>query len=253
MYKSQLMTFGKPLLKAHKMSHTIFQIAAKNEPTLGSVRCVADLTVTRYQDQLWLKLENQTKEIPLEVRQLPIEATMTLDKEGFLFPQNVHTPVDQVTDLQWIPISEWLPVELPRSVFAGKGIHAHQYEIVPSSEEQQCHGLLTNAQLFYSFVIGTMKKRFGQLRFVVNLNNEVFVVGEQLPSLPGQTFWLEHELWLPAGYNFNLPWLKAIIGKSIQNNHPSYGVFLTDETWFILPKDDLVDVSRSTVRSQLNQ
>ena len=98
----------------------IIVLSQADKTALGSVRCLPGLQAAEEENFIWLRGIEAVENPDLRIRQLPGLHTFTLDAEDNLFPPGAVTPVAKLQPLKWVPLSEYITVQLPVSALPEK-------------------------------------------------------------------------------------------------------------------------------------
>ncbi|RYY51944.1 MAG: hypothetical protein EOO09_22590 [Chitinophagaceae bacterium] len=90
--------------------------------------------------------------------------------------------------------------------------------------------------------------RLNRLRFAVSSEGQVLVLGEPLPSVPGNSYYTVKNFLVPAGMEFEFP--IAPFMDRIKDLFPpdSMILFDTGSTWTAIPENYFVPARRSSIR-----
>lgn len=231
------------------MRYWIFQLAQKDKDSLGTVRCFPGLEAVVQEGQIWLRLPQLEQGIPLDIQRLPIEQTFVLDPSNLLFPKGKQTPIAKIGKLDWVPLIDFIPVSLPVSSIPGYAKESYLPQLIRSQEEQTLSGLRTSWASFYTYAIHAPQARLEVLSFAASDNGEVLLLGHPLPPIPGNAYWQQHDLLIPAGYHFDLPWIAPLLNKSLNRAGMHFILFDQKGQWSKVPKKAVLQVSRAAVRT----
>ncbi|MEM1318631.1 MAG: hypothetical protein AAGG75_00175 [Bacteroidota bacterium] len=202
----------------HQQSGTelILRLAASQLDSLGTLRHYTELRLAHDGDWLWLRGLPSTS-LPLAMQQLPAQARYRLDAEGLLFPLGQKTPTGRLPQLNWQPLPEALPVELPPSALPAE-IRTHcPVRLQPTDTPHPGFALCCQLQHWKSFGETAAQARLEQLRFAVSENNQVLIIGQPLPPLPGKEYWRRGQLLLPAGFDLEWPIIAPLLHDDAQS------------------------------------
>lgn len=230
------------------MKEIILTLVEADRDALASVRCMPGLQAAVDDGIIWIRGIPAAVKPALAIQQLPSIHTYKLDSENRLFPVGNVTPVGTLKQLKWIPIRELITVELPPSAMPGRLTQQHSVKLIPSSREEKTGALLTDLQTWHDYVETAPAVRLKQSHFAVSANNEVIIVGEPLPSLPGKTYSLKNNILLPAGYDFDPPVIGLLIAEQLSASKTILLLFDIDGSCQEIHLSSLMPSSRSAVR-----
>lgn len=197
---------------------------------------------------IWLRGISPEKAQQAEIRLLPSVQTYHMDEKGHLFPLGSLTPSRKLPPLLWEPIQSFVPLDIPDSAIPGKIEEAFVPEIVPSESEKEASALLTSMKDWLHFAERTSAIRLEKLLFAVSADQQVFIIGNPLPPIPGKAYWRDLDLLLPCGYNWAYPILTYSIQQHLNPEQQRILVFDHQAEWIGIDKQSFKQASRSAVR-----
>lgn len=230
------------------MKELIIVLSQADKAALGSVRCLPGLQAAEDEGFIWVRGINALDNIDLRIRQLPSLHTYTLDADNNLFPPGGLTPVAKLKPLKWVPVAEYITVQLPVSALPGKVSLQHLIKLMPSGRSQEGNVLLTDLATWQTYAETAPLVRLQQTRFAVSENNKVLIMGTPLPALPGKEYVLQDTLLLPCGFEFDPPVISELVIARLDPSKESLLLFDTDGTWEKVPKNAFVPSTRSAIR-----
>jgi hypothetical protein len=230
------------------MREFILKISKSNRNALGAVRCMQGLMLAEDELCIWLRGTETNMEMENQLQALPVQQRFELDNNGNMFLQQAATPVETLPELSWQKPEIFLPVELPASVMPGRVDSTISIRIVPTENIRESTGLLTTLEWWKKYAETAPAVRLARNRFAVSAKNEVMIVGKPLPSLPGKEYWSVNNIFLPAGYDFEIPLVAGFLRARL--NVAKDDIILFDEAgnWQCIGKTFFVEAKRSAVR-----
>jgi hypothetical protein len=171
-----------------------------------------------------------------------------MDEQENLFPAGGLTPVGRLKKLSWIPVKQFIEVKLPTSAIPGNLTQRYAVSMVTSTRLQEGQALITTLSLWKEYAHAAPEVRLGRLRFALSAHNEVLIMGSPLPAIPGKEYWMQEGMLLPAGFDFDIPWLAPLIAGKLNPLKDSIIKFNEDSSWAKIPKDAFMPATRSAVR-----
>jgi hypothetical protein len=226
----------------------VFEIDISQLPALGAARCIEGLMAASEGNTIWVKGIGAGWKEDAILRQLPVKRAYTLDEQQRLFALNAFTPSAVLPQLDWKPLSVFIPVSMPVSTMPGKTNATVAVKLVVSSGEKKGDALLTSLDTWKVYAETAPATRLARLRFAVSGKNEVLVIGHPLPALPGKEYWFSNDILLPCGMDWELPLMSPIIAKQL--NPSGDAILLLDENagWQSIMKTFFVPAKRSAAR-----
>lgn len=220
----------------------------KDRDALADIRLLQNVDVAVDASQIWLRSPLLNGGLDMEIRQLPLLETYILDGNELLYPLGGVTPIGKLKPLKWQSLTDFIPIELPVSVMPAVISDTVGINIVPSSKEQKAVALSTTAEAWLAYVSTAPEARLKCLKFAVSDVNELLVVGEPLPSIEGKTYWMRHNIFLPSGFDFELPIVSELIYQKENLQNQAFLLFNTEGVHHRIEELDFVLATRSAVR-----
>lgn len=230
------------------MQEFILKINKSNRNALGAVRCMQGLMVAEDEQYIWLRGTVANVEMENQLQALPVQQRFELDKNGNMFLQQAATPVETLPELSWQKPEIFLPVELPASAMPGIVESKISIRIVPTENIRESTGLLTTLDLWKRYAETAPAVRLNRNRFAVSGKNEVMIIGTPLPSLPGKEYWSVNDIFLPAGYDFEIPLVAGFLRAKLNVAKDEIILFDEEGNWQRIEKNFFVEAKRSAVR-----
>lgn len=230
------------------MQEYVFKLLEKDKDALGFVRCMDGLKVAEYDGYIWLRGISISAEIPLQLKQLPIKNTYTVNEHQQLFDIGKLVPIAQLQHLNWLSIASYITVEAPTAALPGVTNERTTIKLVASTEEKNSTALLTTLSIWKQYAETASAIRLAPLQFAVSENNEVLIIGTPLPPLPGKSFWQLGGLYLPDGYVFEFTMAASFINKQLNAKKDAILVFNTDGSYHRIDRSFFIPAKRSAIR-----
>lgn len=224
----------------------VITIALKDKELLGNVRTLPGLSSREVDDIIYVRGIPENPSI--RIKKLPTLNTYTLSKSGELFPIGKSTPVAVISDLQWIPLQEYIDVEPPVSALPGTTDRKYSMALLPSNSERKGTAILTTLDIWKNYAESAPDIRLEKLSFAVSEQKKVLIMGNPLPAIPGQEFWASERFLIPCGFDFEFPILKELFQKKFIQAHSDRILLSSDGNIEIIPDYNFVKATRSAIR-----
>lgn len=230
------------------LTERILVLAEAQRATLGTVRAQPGLRAAAdAAGQLWLRGLPATGLLPLALRQLPALASYAADAEGRLFPKDKPTPTGRLPHLAWQPLAAFSSLEIPTAALPGQPPAPVPIRLVSSAQVQPGAALLTTLAALAGYAETAPAVRLAGLRFAVSARGQALLLGTPLPPLPGQEYWSSAGLLLPAGFDFEVPLVAALLAGQ-RAAADDVLLFFSDGRYEAIVAAHLHPVTRSAVR-----
>jgi hypothetical protein len=230
------------------MRDILFKLHERDKASLGNIRCLTAVSAAKDGDDIWIRVVDNNSTVDSKLKQLPVKSTFTLDEKNQLFLTDAVTPVAVLKEMEWIPINEFIPVKAPVSNLPGKTNQKVDVTLIPSTVERRGNAVLTTLKTWKEYAESVSAVRLAVLKFAVSANNEVLVIGNPLPSLPGKEYWLYNNILLPCGYDFEVPFVSTFLNSNILSGNEGVILFNTNSKWQLIDESLFVEAKRSAIR-----
>jgi len=227
----------------------VIRLAEKYRKNLGTVRTLAGWKASSGAGLIWLRGPLDTGKLPVALAALPADANFLLDEHNRLFPLGKHTPVGVLPELKWLELADFLPLQLPVSALPGVPDTHVTLRLSRSGIVKEPAALLVSLADWQAYALTAPSIRLAALRFAVNEEGEVLVMGNPLPPVPGRGFGLRERLLLPAGLDFEPPVLGALVLQQLLPSPVDWLLFDAKGAYSRIPAAALVAAERSVIRA----
>jgi MoxR-vWA-beta-propeller ternary system domain bpX2 len=230
------------------MHELIFTLNIHDKDSLGNVRCIEGLEAAINENCIWLRGLYDTAGIDKHIKQLPTQHSYYIGENNLLFSPGSLTPVAVLPALEWLPVAEFITIEIPVAALPGQLHQPAMISIIPSTISKKGDALLTTLQQWKAYATSAPAIRLAQLQFAVSQKNEVLILGDPLPSIPGKEYWMTDNILLPNGYDFEIPMAASFISKKLNAQKDAVLLFDVTGAYEKIGLDFFVPAKRSAVR-----
>ncbi|HLK27047.1 MAG TPA: hypothetical protein VKT28_00595 [Puia sp.] len=231
------------------MHETIFVVDKRSEDSLSEIRCMEGISAAVEGNNLLLKYSNKISEADNKLLQLPVKKTFLVDDQHQLFEKDSMTPVSVLKELEWLPLTALLKVESQPFAMPAILAEKHTVKIVPSNTVVKSNALLTELNIFKNYAETSSAIRLQTLKFAASEKNQVLIIGNPLPPIPGTEYWQAYDMLIPCGYNFEIPFMSKAINDKINEKKDSVILFDVHGNYQKIDKNFFVQATRSAIRS----
>ena len=236
------------------MKEFVVILTEEDRNLLADIRTHPNLRASALTPLIWLRGIFSKEKLPLSIQKLPIQSIYIL-KDNLLFPLGSLTPLSKLPDLEWRLLTDFIPIELPKSAFPALVETTTIVRLVVSEQEQKGVALLSDFEEWFKYVENAPDIRLRRLKFAVAENGQVLVMGDILPPIPGRMFWQDEQILLPFGTAFEWAITARLLSKKYKLDKTALLLFDTTSMDSLEHKSpqriDLeyfVDCTRSAVR-----
>lgn len=231
------------------MQEFVLLLLKKHVVALGQLRRVQGIRVSEHSDgHIWLRGAMGKDQPEVIFRQLPLSQTFRLGANGEMYPPDGLTPVGKLPALDWKPIADFVPVALPKSALPATTLAQVPLQIVLSKQVKPGVALLLPWSDWAHWIETAPDIRCENLHYAVSENGEVLVVGGPLPPLPGQEYWAEETVFLPLGFDLELPAMRLLLKNKYNAGEQAILLFYEDGSFQKIEKEQFKPATRASVR-----
>ncbi|MBI1286258.1 MAG: hypothetical protein GC178_01655 [Flavobacteriales bacterium] len=174
---------------------------------------------------------------------------------GNLFPTGSLLPAMKMpTSLLWTPINRAVDVTLGSLNHNFFGIDQQwDVQLVESNIEHEPNVLRVKLQTLETYTSAAPTIRLKGLSWVRLNENEALVFGRPLLPLNGKAYYQQGQAIVPIGSEFELYILAEQMHLRMDAERTNLFVWSEDARFFTVPKENVVPLSRSSVRLSANQ
>lgn len=230
------------------MENWILIFQKSDLPHLAAVRCWPGMNAAETEDEVWLRSPMLHADLDQALRALPAMHSYRQDAKGLLFPLGGSTPVAMLPELEWLPIKQFIPIELPGSALPAHLTQQYALQLFPSTEYHPGAALKVKLEDWQLYAETAPEIRLSALHFALSAAGDVLVMGEPLPPLPGVEYWLRDSILLPAAYDVEWPLLAALFNQRENGMGTCFLLFEKDGNWQKIEKRCFVPATRGGIR-----
>jgi hypothetical protein len=222
--------------------------------SLGRLRLLADVQTCRVDESnFWVSGPGLDDDVLSLLRSLLCEDRFRVDTDLTLTKLDERTPSGILPAGEWIPIRDFVGLELPVAGVSLPRIPRVPVALIRSSEPAEPRFLLVSSTDAAKWAASASQVRLDPLSFAVSDDGRFLFQGEPLPSVPGTPLVERDFVLVPAGWT----WSPAIDSKSLRGALEAEAnefVLLTRNVEFEkIPQSEFVAASRSAIRVSAGQ
>ena len=230
------------------MNEQVIVLSVADRALLGALRCMPHLMVGQQGELLWLRGIPVAADSEGIFMKLPALERYQLGGDNLLFLPGAMTPLAYLPSLPWKPIAEFIVPEMPLAAYGGILAETISIELVSGEKMEDERALICTLDHLQAWVEDAAEVRIQALHIAVAAGGDVLVIGDPLPTLPGQALWDCNGLWLPAGRQLKYGMLASTIRKQRDPEETHFIILHADGGWERIPKSNFVQATRSGIR-----
>lgn len=230
------------------MENWVLVFKKSDLPHLATVRCWPGMNAAETETEVWLRCPMLHADMDQTLRALPAIHSYRQDAQRLLFPLGGSTPVAKLPRLDWLPMKQFIPVELPGAALPAQLTQDYPLQLLPCTEYHPGAALKVKLADWQAYAETAPEIRLSALRFALSSAGDVLVMGEPLPPLPGVEYWLQDSILLPAAYDLEWPLVAALFNQRENSKGIYFLLFEKDGNWQKIEKRCFVPASRAGIR-----
>jgi MoxR-vWA-beta-propeller ternary system domain bpX2 len=230
------------------MKEHLIVLAAADRALLGELRTLPQLFAADQGDQIWLRGIAVAQANEAVFLSLPATARYFLGEDHLIFSPGGVTPVAYLPKLSWQPIATYIVPEMPVAAYGGVVEDAFQVKLVVSDAPQAVVALRCDLAQLQAWADSAAEIRIHAMRFAVADDGRALVVGDPLPTIPGEAFWECGGLLLPAGRKLEFAVLASAIRQQLDPDGAHLLLFQADGGFERIPQTNMIQATRSGIR-----
>ncbi len=193
-------------------------VRISNSSRLASLRSHSDIELATTANETWLRGVELTPALETKLAAVVDSPIFRIDQSNWLFTVDSSVPSNRLPKLDWHSIHSFFSLSLPTSRYAEYRLPRVPIELRRSGPEVDANVLVTSWESFRSWAESAPHVRLASLLFAVShsadiSNTEIstatnrdgpltVVIGNSLPPLLGERFYLRGRIAVPLGYSW---------------------------------------------------
>jgi hypothetical protein len=229
----------------------LLAIEAVHKDYLAAIRHWGNAKVATDGEMIWVNHLDYAQVNSVEVKSMPYKL-LFYERNGKLYPIGSRLPDRATPALLWTPIERAIPVGLPSFNHNFFGIsESITLKIVPTDAVREVEAMITDLAMLQQYMVSAPEIRLQSISWAILNNDTAFLTGTPLLPIDGDVYWTRSNMLLPAGYDLNYYALTETISRQLCPENDSWIVWSKESTYFLIEKEDLQILSRSSLRASL--
>lgn len=213
---------------------------------LGRVRHRMELQICEAEGYVWARAANLIDASWTELSGLPAVEFLVL-VDGQLIERGSQVPQGYLPDGPWLPIAEWMQVDLAVPALGAKPTKV-SVQFARSSDIEEPNLLLASFVKWHTYAVSAPQVRLDRLAFAVNDAGGAVIRGEPLPPLKGTRFVERGGVAIEAGWTWQPRVTAEVMAAAMGLADGEVALVRADGCWDRLADTDFVQASRAAVR-----
>lgn len=215
---------------------------------LGQLRVIRGVKILTDDEFVWLRGDCGEMDLSRCLRVIPAAEWFTILTDDQLARRQETVPCARLPKGNWVPLDEWIELEMPSAGFAARLTDRVSLRLVRSDQPESANLLQTAWQIWRDYVVSAPQIRLKPLSFAVSNTHCVLVHGTPLPPISGRRFIEDNGLIIPNGWRFEPNVGSTIARRVIQLDESEMALFAEDGSFARLPHSAFVAATRAAVR-----
>lgn len=227
----------------------VLEIAQQHQHYLAGLRHHTQLSIARQDGWCWIKGLTPEQMVAAEVISIPFIRRYYLQGQHLFFMGGLVPEKLLPQGLQFLPLTQGLPVSLPAFNHNYFGIHQQvPVALAAADKEQPACGMLVPLHKLQQYINTAAAIRLQSLQWLVLDGVTALVLGTPvLPVAEAQILWKNACFLLPAGYDFEYPALSVVLQQQMQQGGELI-LWMANGTWLPLSAQHFKTLSISSFR-----
>lgn len=215
---------------------------------LGGIRHWNNLKMGIEGDTVWVKDFTLAQITSPEVKTIPFKSVYAA-RDNKLFPQGSLLPERNEPALLWTPIDRGLPVRFPSLNHHFFGLQEQlPIRLMASEANYPAFALMAGMEDLRLYITTAPRVRLQHLGWTILDEKMALIFGVPLVPVRGAVYWQKNDFLLPAGYDFELPFLDKMVREKVNPNGENWVLWHTDGTYATVDKQAVMPLSVGAFR-----
>jgi hypothetical protein len=200
-------------------------------------------------ETVWLRSKELNDADELRLRQVPGVERFQVSDDGELFPLGSLLPYGRLPTGAWKKLKDFLQPQLPPLHIVAGTLPQLTLSLVRDTQQRDVAALLTTITAWEEYALSAPQARLQPLKFAMNGERQVLIVGAPLPPLAGERFWETNGIFVSAGWCWSPAVDATIVRRLLQLSDDDVALWQANGQWELIRRSDFVAARRSAVRA----
>lgn len=216
---------------------------------LGSLRFLNGAEALLHGETVWLRGKELHDADELRLRQVAGAERFQVSGAGELFPPGSLLPCGRLPVGTWQKLKDFLQPQLPPLRIVAGTLPQLTLSLVRDTEQHEVAAVLTTITAWEEYALSAPQVRLQPLKFAMNAERRVLIVGTPLPPLAGERFWEANGIFLAAGWCWSPAIDATIVRQLLQLSDDDVALWQANGQWELIRRGDFVAARRAAVRA----
>jgi hypothetical protein len=216
---------------------------------LGPLRFLNHTEALLQGETVWLRGQELNDADELRLRQIPGVERFQVSGDGELFPAGSLLPCGRLPAGTWQKLKDFLQPRLPPLRIVAGTLPQISLSLVRVTQQRDVGALLTTITAWEAYALSAPQVRLQPLKFAMNAERRVLIVGTPLPPLLGELFWEANGIFIAAGWCWSPAVEATIVRRLLQLSDDDVALWPANGQWELIRRSDFVAARRAAVRA----
>ena len=169
--------------------------------------------------------------------------------DGQLQSPRELVPKGYLPDGSWVPLREWLRLEMPIAQLGGRLANRLTFRWVRSQSALEPKLMLADLADWTRYGTQAPEVRLRHLKFAQDQQGRVAICGSPLPPIPGERFAVYAPVAVPAGWYWSPEVDASVIAALLDIGPGDLAILLLSGEWEQIPANCFVAATRDAIRA----
>jgi hypothetical protein len=218
---------------------------------LASLRFLRGTAALIVEEVIWLRGQKLSAADELRLRQVPDLERFQVTEQGELLPMGSLLPCGHLPSGTWQKLKDFLQPQLPPLRIVADTLPQLTLSLVRDTQQRDVAAVLTTINVWEEYALSAPQVRLTPLKFAMNAERKVLIVGTPLPPLTGEWFWEAGGIFIAAGWCWSPAVEPVIVRRLLQLSDDDVGLWHANGQWELIRRNDCVAARRAAVRASV--
>ena len=215
----------------------------------GALRLTTGVRVAEAVDALWLRGDDLTETLDLELRKLPGALRYAINSDERVTEFGRRLPSGELPPGPWVPLSAWLELRPQPAALAGVVEGRVTLRVERSEVEQPATVLETTVAAFADWATAAAAARLRPLRLAASADGRALLWGTPLPPIPGRRFYDRDGVAAPCGFALAPALEPTVIRALLKLSRSDLVLFQEDGGYELVAAESFTRATRAAARA----